>query len=86
MRLAATPAGTRTWVASAVGGVLLGAGNVLLVLALHGGNLAVVAVLVSLYPLATVILARLVLKERMSLVQFFGVALAIVAAVLLGTS
>lgn len=84
--LAATPAGTRTWVASAVGGVLLGAGNVLLVLALHGGNLAVVAVLVSLYPLATVILARLVLKERMSLVQFFGVALAIVAAVLLGTS
>jgi drug/metabolite transporter (DMT)-like permease len=84
--LDAARAGTRTWVASAVGGVLLGAGNVLLVLALHGGNLAVVAVLVSLYPLATVILARLVLKERMSLVQFFGVALAIVAAVLLGTS
>lgn len=82
----AAPAGGRTWVASAVGGVLLGAGNILLVLALHGGNLAVVAVLVSLYPLATVVLARLVLKERMSLVQFFGVALAIVAAVLLGIS
>jgi drug/metabolite transporter (DMT)-like permease len=76
----------RSWVASAVGGVLLGVGNILLVLALHGGNLAVVAVLVSLYPLATVILARLVLRERMSLLQFVGVALAIVAAVLLGTA
>lgn len=76
----------RSWVTSAAGGALLGAGNVLLVLALHGGNLAVVAVLVSLYPLATVILARLVLKERMSVLQFVGVALAIVAAVLLGTA
>lgn len=76
----------RSWVTSAAGGALLGVGNVLLVLALHGGNLAVVAVLVSLYPLATVILARLVLRERMSLLQFVGVALAIVAAVLLGTA
>jgi drug/metabolite transporter (DMT)-like permease len=82
----AEPAGARTWAASAVAGALLGIGNILLVIALHNGNLAVVAVLVSLYPLATVILAQLVLKERMSLVQFFGVALAITAAILLGTS
>ena len=65
---------------------MLGVGNILLVLALHSGNLAVVAVLVSLYPLATVVLAWFVLKERLSLVQFFGVALAITAAVLLGMS
>ncbi len=84
--LDAAPAATRTWVASAIGGVLLGIGNILLVLALHGGNLAIVAVLVSLYPLATVILARLVLKERLSLLQLFGVALAITAAALLGTA
>lgn len=82
----AEPAGTRIWITSAVAGALLGIGNILLVVALHSGNLAVVAVLMGLYPVGTVILARLVLKERMSLVQFFGVALAITAAILLGTS
>ncbi|MCB1281241.1 MAG: EamA family transporter [Salinibacterium sp.] len=80
------PAGPRIWVLSGVGGVLLGIGNILLVVALHAGNLAVVAVLVSLYPLATVLLAWFVLKERISRVQFLGVALAITAAVLLGVS
>ncbi|MBB5632295.1 drug/metabolite transporter (DMT)-like permease [Cryobacterium mesophilum] len=82
----AGPAGARIWITSAVAGALLGIGNILLVIALHSGNLAVVAVLMGLYPVGTVILARLVLKERMSLVQFFGVALAITAAILLGTS
>jgi drug/metabolite transporter (DMT)-like permease len=82
----AEPAGARIWITSAVAGALLGIGNILLVVALHSGNLAVVAVLMGLYPVGTVVLARLVLKERMSLVQFFGVALAITAAILLGTS
>ena len=84
--LTPVPAGARTWILSGLGGVLLGVGNILLVLALHSGNLAVVAVLVSLYPLATVVLAWFVLKERLSPVQFFGVALAITAAILLGMS
>jgi drug/metabolite transporter (DMT)-like permease len=80
------PAGPRIWALSALAGVLLGIGNILLVLALHAGNLAVVAVLVSLYPLATVLLAWFILKERISRVQFLGVVLAITAAVLLGVS
>ncbi len=80
------PVGAGTWVLSAVSGVLLGIGNIFLVIALHSGNLAVVAVLVSLYPLATVFLAWAVLKERMSVPQLGGVALAITAAILLGTS
>lgn len=80
------PVGAETWVLSVVSGVLLGIGNILLVIALHSGNLAVVAVLVSLYPLATVFLAWVWLKERMSLTQLTGVALAITAAILLGTS
>jgi drug/metabolite transporter (DMT)-like permease len=83
---AADRVGIRTWVVSAVAGVLLGVGNILLIIALHEGNLAVVAVLLSLYPLTTVILARFVLKERMSLPQLVGVALAVAAAVLLGLS
>lgn len=83
---AAPRASVRTWLMAIVGGVLLGVGNVLLVIALHEGNLAVVAVLVSLYPVATVVLAWLVLKERLSLAQGFGVLLAIVAAALLGSA
>ncbi len=78
------PVGARAWAMTAIAGALLGIGNILLVIALHAGNLAVVAVLVSLYPLATVLLAWAVLKERISLVQFAGVALAITAAVMLG--
>ena len=74
----------RAWGLTALGGTLLGIGNVLLVVALHSGNLAVVAVLMSLYPLATVLLAWAVLKERIGLIQFFGVALAITAAIMLG--
>ncbi|MEO7348325.1 MAG: DMT family transporter [Terrimesophilobacter sp.] len=73
----------RAWGLTALGGTLLGVGNVLLVVALHSGNLAVVAVLMSLYPLATVLLAWIVLKERIGLVQFFGVLLAIAAAIML---
>jgi drug/metabolite transporter (DMT)-like permease len=80
------PAGARVWAMTAIGGVLLGIGNILLIIALHTGNLAVVAVLVSLYPLATVLLAWAVLKERISLVQFCGVALAITAAIMLGVA
>lgn len=80
------PVGWRVWSLAASGGALLGVGNVLLILALHAGNLAVVAVLVSLYPLATVLLAGVVLKERIGLVQLAGVVLAITAAVMLGLS
>jgi hypothetical protein len=80
------PVRAKTWAMTAVAGVLLGIGNILLVIALHTGNLAVVAVLVSLYPLATVLLAWAVLTERISLVQFVGVALAITAAIMLGVA
>lgn len=44
------------------------------------GQLAVAAVLVSMYPISTVILARLVLDERMTRLQIAGVAGAIAAA------
>ncbi len=71
------------WGLTALGGTLLGVGNVLLVVALHSGNLAVVAVLMSLYPLTTVILAWIVLKERLGSIQFLGVLMMITAAVLL---
>lgn len=73
----------RAWVSSAIAGVLLGIANALILLALHAGSLAIVSVLVSLYPLATVVLAAVVLRERLSLVQGVGIALAIGACVVL---
>jgi drug/metabolite transporter (DMT)-like permease len=52
--------------------------------ALQSGNLAVVSVLIALYPLATIVLARIVMRERVSRLQLGGVALALVASVVLG--
>ena len=87
---AATAAASRSqrgaWLAAVAAGVLLGAANALLMTALHAGNLAVVSVLSSLYPLATVLLAALVLRERVTRLQIAGIALALVAAVLLSLS
>jgi uncharacterized membrane protein len=76
-------AGAGVWFA-VVSGVLTGGANALLMLALHVGDLAVVAVLNNLYPVSTVILAWIVLRERLSLVQTLGAVLAVAASILLG--
>lgn len=61
-------------------GALLVGGNLLLVEGLHLGDLAVLAVLNSLYPLGTVVLAVVVLRERPTWVQVLGIGLAFVGA------
>ena len=74
----------RTGVVQAVfAGVLLAAGNILLVIGLHLGELAVMGVLNALYPLGTVILAFFVLKERLSVLQSVGIVLALAASAVL---
>ena len=74
----------RTGVVQAVfAGVLLAAGNILLVIGLHLGELAVMGVLNALYPLGTVILAFFVLKERLSVLQTVGILLALGASAVL---
>lgn len=77
------PSPARARVASAVGGVLLGVANALLLAALQSGSLAVVSVLIGLYPVATIVLARVVHRERLTRVQLAGVVLAIAACALL---
>jgi drug/metabolite transporter (DMT)-like permease len=70
------------WQAVLAGGLDAGA-NAVYVVAAQIGLLSVVAVLGSLYPAATVVLARFVLAERLRPMQVVGMVTAIVAAALL---
>jgi drug/metabolite transporter (DMT)-like permease len=67
-------------------GVLDMAANVLYLLAQQDGLLSLVAVLVSLYPASTLLLARQVLGERLRAVQISGVACALVAVALIAVA
>jgi drug/metabolite transporter (DMT)-like permease len=64
-------------------GVLDSGANALYVAAAQRGRLDVAAVLSSLYPASTIILARVVLKERFSRLQSAGIGLALVAVSLI---
>jgi len=59
------------------------AANILYLLAVRRGLVSLVAVIVALYPAATVLLAQVVLGERLRRVQVIGLGLAATAAVLL---
>jgi drug/metabolite transporter (DMT)-like permease len=59
-------------------------GNLFFVLASGEGELALVIVLASLYPVGTAILARVFLHERLSPLRMLGVAMAIVGVILIG--
>ncbi len=65
--------------ATAAVGVLDMAGNGMFILAVQSGALAVAAVLSSLYPVTTVILATVVLRERITRSHAVGIVLAAVA-------
>jgi uncharacterized membrane protein len=63
-------------------GLLDAGANITMISAIRIGPLAVASVVGSLYPVATMLLARLVLGERLKRHQAFGVALALAAVVL----
>jgi len=58
-------------------------GNVTFLIATRSGALAVAAVLTALYPVGTILLARVFLKERIALSQSAGIVLALGACALL---
>ncbi|MFF9150042.1 EamA family transporter [Streptomyces sp. NPDC055051] len=64
-------------------GVLDMGSSALFLVAVRDGSLAVIGLLSSLYPISTVLLARMVLKERIRGIQHVGVALAVGSVVLL---
>jgi drug/metabolite transporter (DMT)-like permease len=69
----------------AVIAVLEVAATVPLLLALQRGPVAVASVIASLYPVTTVLLAGIVLHERLSRLQLVGVTCALVAVALVST-
>jgi drug/metabolite transporter (DMT)-like permease len=75
-----TPGSRRLIVAAGAGDMIA---NVLYLLAVRQGLVSLVAVIVALYPAATVLLAQVVLNERLRRVQVAGLGLAASAAVLL---
>jgi drug/metabolite transporter (DMT)-like permease len=74
-------------VTAVTGGALDMAANALYMIAARIGPLSIVVTLASLYPASTVILARVVLGERLSLVQISGIICALGAVlIIVGTT
>ena len=77
----ADPTNLKTGVRLAVAcGVIDVTANLLLLLGLRLGDLSVVSVLTAMYPAGTILLAAVVLRERIAPVQWLGLALALTAA------
>ena len=78
-----------TWRLIAVCGVLDASANVFIQAALHSGEsagvLPVVSVLNALYPIGTIILAAIVLREKLSRLQIAGLVLALAASAVLAS-
>ena len=68
------------WLLVIVSGLLDASANGIFQLATQRGLLAIVAVIGSLYPAATVVLARIFLHERLNRLQITGVVAALIAA------
>jgi drug/metabolite transporter (DMT)-like permease len=69
--------------ASAAAGALDSLANFAFLLAVRDGDLALVAVITALYPAGTVLLARVLLAERIGRAQLAGLGVAAVAVSLL---
>lgn len=69
----------RAWWLAIACGVADAAANALMLVALRQGDLSVVSALTALYPAGTILLAAVVLRERVAPVQWVGLALALTA-------
>ncbi len=77
------PLTRKIWFTVAGAGALDATANIFFTLASRSGSLTVTGVLTALYPLGTILLARLVLKEHVAGIQKIGIALTLGASLLL---
>lgn len=70
---------TNAWWFAIACGVVDAAANVLMLIALRLGDLSIVSALTAMYPAGTIILAAIVLRERIAGVQWAGLVLALIA-------
>jgi drug/metabolite transporter (DMT)-like permease len=75
--------GRGQWSLIVLCGILDMTANILFVLAIFAGGLEIAAVLTGLYPASTVLLARIVLGERLGNIQKAGVAIALAGVLLI---
>lgn len=78
-----TPLTSKILMTIVAAGTLDASANIFFTLASRTGSLTVVGVLTALYPLGTILLARLVLKEHVATTQKIGIALTLTASLLL---
>jgi drug/metabolite transporter (DMT)-like permease len=83
MRLKLRPPEPRTWRFVLMSAVLDVAGNGFFLLASQVGRLDIASVASSLYPAMTILLSWIILKERFNTVRLVGVALAVLAVVMI---
>lgn len=67
-------------VLATAGGLVDATANILMLVGMRIGDLSVIAVLTAMYPAGTIILAAVVLRERIAPVQWVGLVLAVGAA------
>jgi drug/metabolite transporter (DMT)-like permease len=76
----------RFWLAVIVAGFFDSSANIFFTLASRSGSLSVVAVLTALYPLGTILLARIFLNEKIARTQLIGILLALGCSALLAVA
>jgi drug/metabolite transporter (DMT)-like permease len=77
---------TLVWFAVLATGLLDSSANLFFTLASREGSLSVVSVLTALYPLGTIILARVFLNEKIAKTQLTGIILALGCSALLAVA
>jgi drug/metabolite transporter (DMT)-like permease len=82
-RISVVPGTSRLWVIILLAGALDAFGNVFFVQSAQAGRLDITAVVSSLYPAFTIVLARVLLKEHLSRLQMAGIAAALTSIALI---